>query len=288
MAASRWIQYAAPMLLFGSSLLLATVPRGDLSAEAGRRLHRPLAATALLGSLATLGWLPLEVGMAAGNWGAVTDSGMVAAFVLRTGIGQAWAFRAAIALVTAGLALAVPPGRPAVLAASSGLLLATFALSGHAAMHDGTLAWQQGSVDALHLLCAGYWLGALIPFCFFLRALRDARQRKEAANALRRFSYAGHVAVAGVLVTGCVNTALVLDGWPVHWQSPYQALLAGKIAVAALMVSIALVNRYVLVPRLRIDPDGATNTIRRRTIAEVVLGMAALGLVSVFGMLDPV
>lgn len=45
-------------------------------------------------------------------------------------------------------------------------------------------------------------------------------------------------------------------------------------------------NRYVFVPRLSRRP-GSLNALRRATLAEVALGLAAVALVAVFGMMDP-
>ena len=73
--------------------------------------------------------------------------------------------------------------------------------------------------------------------------------------ALRRFSAVGHGAVAVVIVTGIVNTGLILGHWPSDWNSPYQALLMIKIALVIAMALLALLNRYAVVPRLATHVD---------------------------------
>lgn len=51
------------------------------------------------------------------------------------------------------------------------------------------------------------------------------------------------------------------------------------------MLVLALVNRYVLVPRI---PEGPGVTqLRDGTIAEIVVSAVILGLVSVLGVLSP-
>ena len=90
-----------------------------------------------------------------------------------------------------------------------------------------------------------------------------------------------------MLVSGVVNTMLVLGRWPTQWSSPYQAMLAAKIAVVAVMTGLAIVNRYHFVPRLAGLPDDSLRAIRLVTIVEIVLGVVVVGLVSVFGMLEP-
>jgi putative copper resistance protein D len=105
--------------------------------------------------------------------------------------------------------------------------------------------------------------------------------------ALRRFSIMGHVAVALVVGTGAVDMLMVLGGLPVHWSSPYQLLLAIKIALVAGMIALSLINGYVLLPGIESEKDAAIETMRRQTIAELALAAGVLALVAVFGMLDP-
>ena len=98
----------------------------------------------------------------------------------------------------------------------------------------------------------------------------------------------GGLAVAATLVTGVVNTWLVLGAWPLDFASPYQALLALKIALVMAMVGIALYNRYVSTPRLAGTPERAARALVRGTIAEIVLGTGIIALVSAFATFDPV
>jgi Copper resistance protein D len=69
-------------------------------------------------------------------------------------------------------------------------------------------------------------------------------------------------------------------------QSPYQALLLAKICLVAVMIGLAIVNRYVLAPHLQSVPDDL-HRLRFSTIGEVVLGLCAVGVVSILGTLAP-
>ena len=92
--------------------------------------------------------------------------------------------------------------------------------------------------------------------------LDNAEFREEAGVALRRFSAAGQVIVALVIASGAINTILTLGRWPIDWTSPYQAMLAAKIALVAAMVGLALTNRYALVPKIVGQPQRAGNRYR--------------------------
>jgi putative copper resistance protein D len=287
LAISRALHYAVSMALFGSSVLLRRMRPGALSTRIGMQLRYPMIVAAGLAWATLLLWLPLQSAIIGVDWNAATNYPMLAAVMLHTHSGHAWIARALIGGVTLGIVWFAAPRRPGLIAAASGVLLVTLALNGHAAMQEGATGWLHGINHAVHVLCAGAWFGSLIPFLACLKALRNPLFRMEARDALTAFSNAGHVAVAGVLVTGTINTMLVLDGWPVHWQSQYQALLACKIGVTAVMVDLAVVNRYIWVPAINKDAGRSLDQIRNSTIVEIVLGISALSLVSVFGLLEP-
>ncbi|WP_246662542.1 CopD family protein [Rhizobium sp. P44RR-XXIV] len=138
------------------------------------------------------------------------------------------------------------------------------------------------------MLTGGGWLGALVPLIPILRLLSRPECRTEAQLALRRFSTAGHWAVALVILSGIVNTILILKRLPTDWSSPYQTLLAIKIALVAGMSLLAIVNRYVFVHWMSRNSSRALQALRIGSIAEIVIGFVVIGLVAVFGMMEPV
>lgn len=285
LALCRFGQDAAATLLWGAAAYLcAFVPPG-LAAVVASRL-RPLAAAAVaVAVLAVAAKLPAEVAGIGDGWRDAVDTGMVCSVLLETSVGRAWMAEAAGVLLLAAAAASPARWRTAAVAASSGLVLASLALEGHATLHEGRLGALDRANDVLHVLSGGAWVGSLAPVLVILAA--SPGDAGEVATALRRFSRAGHAAVALVLLSGILSTALVLGRWPLDLASPYEALLDGKIACVVAMTALALVNRYVLVPRMGRAPDGAVRALRLGTLAEVPLGLAAIALVAVFGLLDP-
>jgi len=134
------------------------------------------------------------------------------------------------------------------------LLLGSLGLVGHAVMRAGALGWLNRLSHVIHLLAAGFWLGSLVPLIACLRSMTDPAISTNASVALRRFSGLGHVAVATVLATGVINTWLVLGRLPINFSSLYQAMLLAKTCLVAIMLGLALINRYVLVPCLQSVP----------------------------------
>jgi len=142
--------------------------------------------------------------------------------------------------------------------------------------------------DILHVLAGGGWLGALLPLIPILKLLGRPEYRTGAQVALRRFSNAGHAAVALVILSGIVSTLLILKRLPTDWSSPYQKLLAIKIALVAIMTVLAIINRYVFVPWIGRKPARALLALRLGSISEIVIGIIVIALVAVFGMMEPV
>ena len=161
-----------------------------------------------------------------------------------------------------------------------------FFSSQKAVMQDGLQGLIHQANDALHLLSAGAWLGALVPLAVILLRAHTGPLPPDSSTALRRFSVTGHLAVATVLATGATNMVFVL-GWPSQWTTPYQSLLAAKIALVLTMVGLAVINRYVFVPALKRDPERAMRSLLCGTLAEITLGTVVVFLVAVFGTLDP-
>jgi copper resistance protein D len=100
------------------------------------------------------------------------------------------------------------------------------------------------------------------------------------------FSFWGQFIVAAIILTGVVNIALTSGRPPVPPMTPYRALLVAKIIVVAIMIGLAVLNRFVLAPRLKSSP-AALGILRATSATEIALGSLVVALVSVFALLDP-
>jgi putative copper resistance protein D len=276
---------AAAIAAYGVSGFIAWIAPKRLGQAIAASSNFLIVAASSLAVLSTLAWLPIEAAMIGEGWQSAVDRSTLSAILCDTAIGKAWLVRLALSLL---LAAALPWRSASTLRlALSGLLLASLALTGHANMDEGTRDVLHILNDALHVLAGGAWLGSLLALPGCLARLRDPGFCTEAKTALRRFSSAGHLAVALVIATGIVNTVLVLQRWPTDFASTYQMLLAAKIAFDAGMTGLALMNRYIFVPRMLTERDRAIIQIRNGTYAELALGAGVLALVGFLGILDP-
>ncbi|MNE19856.1 Inner membrane protein YebZ [compost metagenome] len=94
--------------------------------------------------------------------------------------------------------------------------------------------------------------------------------------------------MALVLLTGVINSLIILGSWPLDVDSPYQRLLLFKTALVALMVMVALANRYAVVPAMNSMPRLAQRGLVLACWAELGLGAVVLLLVSLFATYAPV
>ena len=252
LALLRFVAYMASTLLFGASAAGAErvarrgVRRGGLAQGVARR---PVA-----GMLSVLCLCHLQTASIAGEWQAMAQTDMLANVALQTRRGQAW-------ILGGGDAAGAVP----VSAAPAGLDMARarlgpgpllLALSGHAAMEEGRTGLLHALNDMLHCLAAGFWLGSLPVFLLILRRWTEPACRADATRALMRFSTAGHVAVAVLLLGGVVNAVLILSPEGLDIASAYQQWLGLKVLLALAMTVLAIMNRYWWVPQ---DPATAGN-----------------------------
>jgi putative copper resistance protein D len=283
----RLAHYAATMLLFGASAFVCALAPPTLARDLTAPLRRIAAAAIVVAAITALAWLGLEAGAMGEGWSDVLNPGMSAAVLTDTAFGQVWRWRLGLILIFL-VALALRRhDRWAFVAPVSALLLASLGLTGHAIMQSGPVGMLHGVNDAAHLLVAGAWVGGLVPFILCVNRFGEPALRSEAVLATRRYSTWGHVVVAIVVLTGIANVALTLHALPIPFATPYQTLLAAKILIVVTMIAMAILNRYLLVPRLAGGTGRAVAALKFSSAAEIALAIVAVALVSAFGLLQP-
>lgn len=234
-------------------------------------------------ALSALLMLMAQGGLMGNGWPDVWQPAIWQA-VAGTQFGGVWVWQILLAFVALAVVWLKPrrPGRLLLVLFCAQLLL--LAGVGHAAMNDGWLGIVQRTNHALHLFCVASWFGGLLPFIYCLR-LAHGRWRQAAICTMMRFSRYGHLTVAGAIASGVVNALLIQGG--LISTSPWGRMLLFKCALVAAMVAIALVNRYVLVPRMSAGGTRAEQLIVRTTQIEIALGALALFAVSLFATWEP-
>ena len=163
---------------------------------------------------------------------------------------------------------------------------------GHAIEGQGVARLVHQINQMVHLLAAGLWLGGLVPLAWLLGRARfpsGTAWISLARDVVPRFSQMGYAAVAFLAATGALNTLLLVGSTHALVGTPYGRLLGLKILLFLAMVTVALFNRFRLLPRLRREAQAsaAAAALACSVLFEQGLGFAILAVVSVLGMWPP-
>ena len=275
MVVCRFVHFCAVLLIFGISafrpLLLAAQP----SLEIDRRLHRFCRALAWLALASGLAWLLLTTHSMAGSWSETLDLDTLWLVLGSTFFGQVWAGHLLFNLML--LFALYATSRFKAPWAFSGLLLATLAPVGHGAMLDG---WQGQLLmlnQLIHLVCVGAWVGGLSGLLLLL-----SRPKGRSVDlVLRRFSNLGFVLVAGIILTGLINTRVLTGAfWPTPLFEGFALILLIKVTLVGVMLLLALFN-------LLMSRAGRFAVLRNSVALEWLFGLMAVAAVSLLGTLPP-
>jgi putative copper resistance protein D len=290
----RFALYANLMVLFGWPLFALYGSRSKASGPS----RTQLLALALVAALLSVAGLLAMTAAMAGIAIIDVDRASIAAMVFETPMGWAWQVRMlALAAIAASAFARKPVARVAALAFAAASL-ASLAWTGHGAAGEATTGWVQLGADIVHLLAAGGWLGALAGLGLMLA--RDTSRLTSADvismhGALAGFSKAGTIFVALLIITGSINSWMLVgpEGASLFGSNRYVQLLAIKLALFAAMLGLAAMNRFRLTPALWRDldagavPSGAHRALRRSIAIEAGLAAVVLAIVAWLGTLVP-
>jgi len=267
-AAARGRYYIAAMLLFGE-LAFGVLIRAKLPVILPPRDMRLRWSALAAAAAMAVAWLVLAARQMAG----ALDLTALTQTVTATLFGRLFVLRMA--------ALAVLPfvfrrhAKPAALLALIALILPA-GTSHAAAASPAGFALIGASLDAVHLAMAGFWIGGLA-------ALIQLHHRKypNILLALSLFSEWAMIAVLLLVMTGLIDGASILLGAPGKPSLLYMTVLAGKLALVAVMLGLAAMNRFRLMPR------GQDQIIARNAALELCAGVTVVLLAGVLGQLQP-
>jgi len=295
----RFVQYAAVMILFGSSLLPYYALRTN---ETDRGLRNNVASfvqsvalyAVLAALLSAVGWLACEAVLMSGDANGYREGDTLLTVLNDTQFGRIWRWRL-ILLTLLSLFFAwrvlgrrAPLTGPVLL--SGIVLVASLAGVGHGAMGTGYDAWLHLGNQAMHLLAAAVWVGGLLSLFFAAWCVRrSALPIMVMAQALRRFSAVGFATVLLIVASGLLNSWFLVGSIHALLGTTYGQVLIVKVSFFLGMIALALFNRLRLMPRLA-QADHAERSLRLllwSVAVEQVLAVLVVASVSVLGTLPP-
>jgi putative copper resistance protein D len=273
----RALHFASLMTVFGASALLY---QARAIFAAGAKLRRAL----LLGSLLAMAAAVLCLCFVAAEMsgGALFDPGVLVTVTTQTTYGHVFIARLALLAVLCLLCLG---SNDLLKAAVAGTALGLLGLVSHAAAAGpAQYEYARAATDTVHLLCAGFWVGGLVVLTPEALAPRDLPRL---IALLRLFSRWGAISVALLLAAGIANGVFILGVPGMPWNAAYVIWLAVKIVLAAVMVALALTNRFGVLPGLARGEREAEATIPLTVIAELSCATLILLIVGFLGLTAP-
>jgi len=259
--------YASALVAVGG-LLFRLVFGGDpgLNRAAGlRTLVSTGAGLALL--LLLLQW-PLQAGfLGGGTWAAAFDPGLLA-LVFDGAAGQRILLAGSGLLLLFGVWIESDRWRGLGAAASllgAALVLLAFTQVGHSTGEPRLLL---ASLLLLHLGGLAFWIGALIPL---YRISASPPLSEAAGRVLQRFGRVATPVVAILIAAALLLAWRLMEGWTPLLHSAYGQVLLLKIAVLGLLLGLAGLNRWILVPAFQSGAPRARQRLRASILTEAVL-----------------
>jgi putative copper export protein len=179
--------------------------------------------------------------------------------------------QAATTRVIAAVAILVLPGRMIASRASAALvMMASFAFEGHTASSETRTTLGTGAL-LIHVMAVHWWLGALYPLLILVRNLEPVRLGPVVEAFGRQAIW-----IVAALLAGGIIVLTILTGAKLNLASPYQQRFLLKLALVAVLLSLAAWNKLRLTSLLRRDPANGRAKLHRSIKAEILVGLFIL------------
>ena len=273
------VTIVAQSMALGGALFLLFLARPFADAVPdGATLARRTALVAGWSALALVLCEVLAVAMQVAVLMSTVDLGIGEA--LTAGFAVAGLVKAAAAGVLGTALLARRPAGAPLLLSCCAVVLAAATATTHAAarLSDERILL---AATALHIAGAAIWIGGIPFFVMALARLRDGAAFRRVGARFSRMSMAG---VACILVSAATMTWFYVGSWSAAYGTAYGVMVGAKAAMFAALLLLGLGN-FLVVERLRADPNASVLRLRRFAEVEIGIGFsvffAAASLTSV-------
>jgi putative copper export protein/mono/diheme cytochrome c family protein len=276
MALARGLHLAATVSLLGSAgFVLFIMPAAGADVLRGRLAWLQFI-SGLVAVVAGVVWFTLQSAAIAGAATLPDLYDAVPVVALHTRYGRVLLAR--LGLLVVATLLAYPRAWGGWVRAALILLLSAIAVSlqgliGHAGATEGAVGDGLVLSEALHLLGAGLWLGALLPLGLSLFALPAA----QAALVCERFTPIGLGCVVVLGGTGFAQGVELIGGVAALFGTAYGHFALLKIGLFVVALVLAALNRLWLADRLALGAGSARRHLVVSVGVETLVGLAIVG-----------
>jgi putative copper resistance protein D len=251
-ASAKLAVYITSFLSAGLALVLVVLPIQE------ERIKRPLlwviCVAAILSVAASVWRVMIQAGRLMDDTAFMTDPEIIA-ISLGGPLGTSTLARM-IGLAIILLAVFAPSVRTAAAVLGAASVAASFGLTGHAIRDP---QWALLALITLHLMAVSFWFGALLPL---YQLSKPGREMREAARLSHRFGQKASIIVPILIAVGVGFAYLLLGSVEAVLTTAYGQMLLVKLAIVALVLGIAALNKLRLVPAMEAEKPGATENFR--------------------------
>jgi len=284
MVGARFVLFSAVLLLVGTVLFRRAIAEPRASEAQTHQLRR-LEYLALAGAaMGLICWLPLEAAAIGSGWTSSYDSTVLSGLLFGTSLGQVWMVQVLFVLAQAVLTIRDRKIGPKGAIAGPLLLVLALGPNGHGSLSDDAVL---PVLLGLHLAAAGAWVGSLPALWLCVLSAKPTEDLTGLSRTVARFSYFAQGAVVIAIATGLICLRLISGTWPTDLSSLYRRLLLAKVALVAVMIALALFNRFIVTPKLVSEPDTGLAMLKRTLALDLALSAAVLMLVAEVGTQSP-
>lgn len=295
LVATRAVHFAATAIMAGNILFRTVVtepvlyPEATVAAVFRTQTQRvsciSLAVAVISGGI----WLLLQSAAMSGlQLEDALTADVLSTVVYETQFGQVMIVRVGLAILVAACLASdhVTIAQRLGLAASLAFT-ASLAWTGHSAATIGAMGYLHLVADALHLIAAAAWVGGLVPLILLLAASNGDNAKPFVRDAVERFSTLGIFSVTALMLSGLINAVILVGSVTALFATSYGQLLLLKLALFAVMLAFATINRLLLTPRLAQSGAGGLRGLTRNSSIELAFGLAIFAIVGLLGTLHP-
>lgn len=245
--------YTASLLAAGLMLFRIALPRADERALAG--LKWLALGAVLIAVLATIVRVMVQAGRLMDDGIAGMLDPEIIAISLEGPLGRSTYVRLG-GLAFLLLAIVVRPLRVPATFFGAIMVAGSFALTGHATREP---QWLLAALITFHLLAVSFWWGALAPLH---RLSADRYEAAHAADIAERFGKQATIIVPMLIVAGGTFAWLIMGSVAALFTTNYGRVLLVKLAVVAIVLGFAAINKLRFVPALAADLPHAKSRFR--------------------------
>ncbi|WP_419903336.1 copper resistance D family protein [Kiloniella sp.] len=160
-------------------------------------------------------------------------------------------------------------------------VLGLYILSGHTGAYEPVFLLKP--LILIHLLIASFWAGSFVPLLILMKEHDEL-----AAPTLEHFGKTAAWAIPVLLISGLTMSWFIAGGYHGLTETRYGWMLLGKLAIVVLVLGLAGINKFRLVPNLSKIGHGdnfhqiAIKKLRRSIKLEITLVLIVLLATAIF------